>query len=83
MIRFAVPRDGNTFIFWATPGGTVEPGETDVEAAKREVKEELGVELPLMGPVHSSVDRFTHKGIPVENTDVFFVDLLIEGLARR
>jgi ADP-ribose pyrophosphatase YjhB (NUDIX family) len=73
LIRFAVMRDGNNFTFWATPGGTVEPGETDFEAVKREVREELSVEPPLSGPVHSSVDRFSHEGVPVENTDVFFV----------
>jgi 8-oxo-dGTP diphosphatase len=73
LIRFAVVRDGNNFAFWATPGGTVEPGETDFEAIKREVREELAVELQLSGPVHSSVQRFTHKGAPVENTDIFFV----------
>jgi len=76
LIRFAVARDGNAFVFWATPGGTVEPGETDLEAAGREIREELAIEIPLAGPVHSSVDRFTHKGVPVENTDIFFVGRL-------
>jgi ADP-ribose pyrophosphatase YjhB (NUDIX family) len=73
LIRFVVLRDGNSFAFWATPGGAVEPGETDFDAAKRELREELAVELPLSGPIHSSTHQFAHKGVPVENTDVFFV----------
>jgi 8-oxo-dGTP pyrophosphatase MutT (NUDIX family) len=76
LIRFAVPRDGGTFVFWATPGGSVEAGETDLEAARREIKEELAVDVTLEGPVHTSVSRFSHKNVPVENTDVFFVGRL-------
>jgi 8-oxo-dGTP diphosphatase len=76
LIQFVVPRDGNTFIFWATPGGSVEPGETDLEAAKREIKEELAVNVELTGPVHSSVDRFMHNGAFVESTDTFFIGSL-------
>jgi 8-oxo-dGTP pyrophosphatase MutT (NUDIX family) len=64
------------FCVWVTPGGTVEPDETDFDAAKRELREELAVELLLSGPIHSSTDQFTRKGVPVENTDAFFVGRL-------
>src|SRR6478609_3774047 len=67
---------GWEFIFWATPGGSVEADETDLDAARRGLKEELAVNVTLTGPVYTSVSRFPHKNVPVENTDVFFVGRL-------
>ncbi|GAB7190960.1 NUDIX hydrolase [Kineococcus sp. NUM-3379] len=34
---------------WDLPGGYVEPGESPLAAARREVVEELGIELPVAG----------------------------------
>jgi 8-oxo-dGTP pyrophosphatase MutT (NUDIX family) len=79
LIRFAVTRDGGAFVFWATPGGSVEAGETDLDAARREIKEELDVDVTLTGPVHTSINLFSHKNVPVENTDVFFVGRLAQA----
>ena len=42
--------------WWITPGGGVDPGETDVEAAVREVEEETGLVVTpadLVGPLAS------------------------------
>jgi 8-oxo-dGTP pyrophosphatase MutT (NUDIX family) len=36
--------------FWATPGGSLEPGETPREAVVRELREELGVGHVDLGP---------------------------------
>ncbi len=73
LIRFAAELDGAPFIFWVTPGGEVEPGEPDLDAAQRELQEELGLSLPLFGPVHEeSGGTYTHLGETVRNFDVLF-----------
>ena len=69
LILFVLPN----MTFWATPGGGMEPGETPLSAALREVHEELGIAVALEGPVHKSVGVFEFEGELIENTDHFFV----------
>ncbi len=73
LIRFAVPRNGASFSFWATPGGGVENGETDLAVARREIYEELHLGVALAGPVHIGTAEFEHEGVPIKSIDVFFV----------
>jgi ADP-ribose pyrophosphatase YjhB (NUDIX family) len=46
---------------WSLPGGLVELGETTLEAARREVQEECGLDVRI-GPVAGVLDRVIRDG---------------------
>lgn len=61
--------------WWITPGGGVDPGETDLEAAVREVEEETGARIgggDLLGP--TLVRRVVHgyTDVLIHQEDVFY-----------
>jgi 8-oxo-dGTP pyrophosphatase MutT (NUDIX family) len=49
LVRFEHPVGGHAW--WATVGGGVDPGESDEEALRRELREEAGLEGFEIGPV--------------------------------
>ena len=61
--------------WWITPGGGVEPGESDLEAAVREVHEETGLviaEGDLVGPLARRHVVHGYTDVVVEQDEVFF-----------
>lgn len=60
-------------LFWEFPGGKIEPGETMLEAAVRELQEELALSVRQIGTVHLSI------GDQASGYIVNFVDVEADG----
>ncbi|MBE5831107.1 MAG: NUDIX domain-containing protein [Butyrivibrio sp.] len=68
---------------WCVPGGALEPGETYIEAATRELSEEVGIkvsDLKLFG-LYSGEDREIHypNGDVVYSLSVIFITRSFTG----
>jgi 8-oxo-dGTP pyrophosphatase MutT (NUDIX family) len=73
LIRCAVTRASGEFVFWLTPGGEIEASETAIEAARRELNEELGLSVEVRGPAYEEATQFEHQGEMRDNHDYVFV----------
>lgn len=49
---------------WLPPGGHIEPNESPVEAARREVKEEVGLDIEIIPDEHVWVNHWNAKSFP-------------------
>jgi 8-oxo-dGTP pyrophosphatase MutT (NUDIX family) len=60
--------------FWATPGGSLEPGETHPQAVIRELREELGIQHVTLGP-HLATRTKEHPvaGRPVRQAERYYL----------
>ena len=66
--RAKEPRKG----YYAFPGGFVDPNETAEEAAYRECKEELGVEIESLKYLGSFPNTYEYRNITYKTCDLFF-----------
>ena len=72
LIRFVAMRPEGEFDFWAMPGGEIEEGESEIEAAVRELHEELGIAVTVEGPIYRDANQFWHQGEMQDNVDFLF-----------
>ncbi|MFG1812509.1 NUDIX hydrolase [Kribbella sp. NPDC049174] len=68
--------------YWFTIGGGVEAGETVAEAASRELREEVGIHLPMESlgtPVATNTIEFEWGGCPIIQHQTFFA-VAVDGV---
>ena len=70
LFRFAVPGRAP---FWVTTGGALDPGEDYPQAARRELREETGIEAdPGPEVARRLVDFVSVEGVPVTADERYF-----------
>ncbi|MBI4279922.1 MAG: NUDIX hydrolase [Armatimonadetes bacterium] len=70
--RGVEPRKG----MWDTPGGFMSPGELPEETARREIMEELGLDVHLRGPVLFLTGSYGDDGEPV--LDIYYMGAITQ-----
>jgi len=71
LFRFTV--DGRP-PFWVTPGGALDPGESHAEAARRELREETGLDRDCGPEIHARTVTFTTvENVPVVADERYFL----------
>jgi len=76
----AIVRDGDFILlhrmakdsFWALPGGRVEIGETAEAAVRREMREELGTDVQVVGLLAVVENLFIYRGRPQHGLEMHF-----------
>ena len=64
-------------------GGFVDAGETPEDALRREVREEVGVDLDAISYLGSQPNTYAYRGITYHVVDCIYVAQLAEGAAPR
>jgi 8-oxo-dGTP pyrophosphatase MutT (NUDIX family) len=65
---------GDRPAFWGTPGGAIDPGESFAEAARRELREETGLDFDCGEEVHRRLVEFrTLEDVDVVADERYFL----------
>jgi len=66
--------------FWATPGGSLEPGENHRRALIRELREELGIQDAEIGPqLAARTQDHLVAGRPVRHSERYYLARVLAG----
>ena len=58
---------------WEIPGGHIEEGETEIQTALREVKEEVGIDVKIIDEKYRYETRYIIEDKQIDKTCVFFI----------
>jgi len=79
IVRARDPKKGS----WDLPGGFTDPGESAEESLRREIQEELGLEIASMRYLCSHPNRYEYMGICYATVDLAFVCEVSDLAAAR
>ena len=71
-------RDDEGKLFWSFPKGHQETGETDIETAIRETKEETDLDVKIIDDNPIKTGHFVHDGAAYKNVLLFIAEPLTE-----
>ena len=66
---------------WAIPGGGIEPGERMIDALRREVREEVGLEIEAIRPLFFKDGEYPKLYPDGSQQDIYMIFLLFSCLA--
>lgn len=76
-------RNKNTLFYpntWGLPGGITNYGEKSIETAKREVKEELGIQIKITKRSKEIYEFLPKKECPIQSIEIVYYGKIIKGI---